>query len=531
MNKKQTGCKYKGCPHPVYTDGWCIFHLPKLTDNEKRELSTEEKVGYNKLEEKFREEFFTFIKKIEGELKVEVFNFKGFHFVEIDLSNDNILKKLGEFEFNKRVDFYGAKFIGKVNFQKICFKGITNFREASFYDNASFEDTVFNGKADFFSATFKESSFVGANFKEIVQFSLSKFNGEANFVGVTYKGKAIYEKASFNDAFFSLSSFEKEADFEEAIFKTDAHFYNVKFEKANFFKTIFNGKANFYEADFKEANFVAATFEGTTIFRGSEGSDLFKENFDFIGIYYDPLASIIFEKVNLKKASFLDTNIENFIFRDVKWCGSVPLYKWFNWLRIRKTALWDEIRDDVKIDYSKLSENYHQLVLNYDRKRDFDKALEFRIGEMEVKRNSKITSDKKFIRFFQHVFNAHALYKLLSSYGTSYWQAFIWLILFLLIFSGIFMLSGFETLTPAGTTETVVSYNISLNPSNWVSFGNCLSDLGKSILFTLSVLTLQKARFFAPLGGWSQFWLCIATIVFYSQIAITLLAIRRRFKQ
>jgi len=119
----------------------------------------------------------------------------------------------------------------------------------------------------------------------------------------------------------------------------------------------------------------------------------------------------------------------------------------------------------------------------------------------------------------------------LSHYGTNYWQAFGVLLLMLLIFSGIFMLSGFKTLTPTGDIESVVNYNISFNPSNWASFGNWLSDLGQSCLFTLSILTLQKGGFYAPAGGWSQFWLFFATIAFYAQAALLLLAIRRRFKQ
>ena len=71
-------------------------------------------------------------------------------------------------------------------------------------------------------------------------------------------------------------------------------------------------------------------------------------------------------------------------------------------------------------------------MLNYERKRDYETAESFHIGEMEMRR-------KKRGRL-----NVYSFYRLLSNYGTSYWQGFNILVLMLLLFSGIFLLTGFK---------------------------------------------------------------------------------------
>ena len=59
MNEKQTGCKYEDCPHPIYKDRCCIFHLSKLTNSEKNKLSFDELSKYEELENKCGERFWS----------------------------------------------------------------------------------------------------------------------------------------------------------------------------------------------------------------------------------------------------------------------------------------------------------------------------------------------------------------------------------------------------------------------------------------------------------------------------------------
>lgn len=531
MDNQKTNfkCKDKSCYHDVYKDKWCIFHLPKLTDKEKDNLEPYEKNEYEKLEKKFLADFFELLRKKEDDPDFDLCRFTRFHFVRIDLSMDNLQKKLGNPGFQKAIYFDDAVFYGKADFTNVAFNEGAHFFGTTFKGDAIFVGTKFKVGVNFFGTVFKTVDYSGATFDWAV------------FAGAKFTGLALFHRATFKVADFQTATFKK-ARFEGCNFKGSADFGQAKFDDSNFSGATFDGETDFNGTTLNnKTNFNGAFFGNKCAFRGLMEKRLFNGICFFRSVETGSESKIIFEKVNLSKISLIDTNLENFVFDKVDWYCTEKGYDWFKRFKPRKIALWDEYHyrkyidgkeERKKVDFSKLADNYHQLVLNYERKRDFYTALQFRIGEMEVKRKSKGTSKNKIWNWFQkNVFNAFAWYRYLSNYGTSYWQAFIWLILFLFIFSGIFMLSGFETLTAAGTTETVVSYNISLNPSNWVSFGNWLSDLGKSVLFTLSILTFQKARFFAPQGGWSQLWQFIATIAFYSQVAITLLAIRRRFKQ
>ena len=303
----------------------------------------------------------------------------------------------------------------------------------------------------------------------------------------------------------------------------------------------FQNEADFGLAKFQnEADFNWATFEGETSFEGIKGeAEGQEENLCFYGtcffneIELGEKARVIFNKVDLGRASFLDTDIKDFTFRDVTWHRPLKARP------RREKALYDEFRhlyseegkkdeSPEEVDYSKLAENYSQLVINYENKRDFISAHEFRIGEMESRRKSLGTSLSPRWRKIRRWANAYTVYRILSNYGTSYWQAMGALFLMLLAFAWLFLFSGFQPLSPEGSPLNAINYK------PWFDFSNTwqtLCDYGKSVLFTLSILTLQRSRFYVPLGGLSQLWLFLAMIMFYSQVTLLLLAIRRRFKQ
>ena len=86
-------------------------------------------------------------------------------------------------------------------------------------------------------------------------------------------------------------------------------------------------------------------------------------------------AEITFDRVNLSNARFINTDLEKIIFRDVDW--KHPDSKWK-----KRLILWDELcplEDDNEDgrDYEKIAENYRQLVINYEKKRDYDTAKFF----------------------------------------------------------------------------------------------------------------------------------------------------------
>src|SRR5918992_890930 len=90
----------------------------------------------------------------------------------------------------------------------------------------------------------------------------------------------------------------------------------------------FSGEVDFWGATFSgEAYFQGATFSGAANFRG----ETFKGECRFMEVTLDEKARVVFEKANLKQASFLDTNLEQIHFRDVEWPS-----------KGRRQVLWDE---------------------------------------------------------------------------------------------------------------------------------------------------------------------------------------------
>jgi uncharacterized protein YjbI with pentapeptide repeats len=163
--------------------------------------------------------------------------------------------------------------------------------------------------------------------------------------GVTFRGEAWFERATFSGM----------ASFEGTIFRGEADFR----------ETLFSGKAGFGEA----------TFSGKADFRG----EAFEGVCNFTRVTLDEKARVRFEKANLRQTSFLDTDLERIHFRDVKWPR-----------KGRRQVLWDEfLHKGGQSDYEKVAENYRQLVINYEAKRDFDTAEDFHIDEMEMCRKKK----------------------------------------------------------------------------------------------------------------------------------------------
>ncbi|MBN2288086.1 MAG: pentapeptide repeat-containing protein, partial [Candidatus Glassbacteria bacterium] len=361
-----------------------------------------------------------------------------------------------------------------------------------------------------------EAAFIGANFHQ-----------KADFTGVNFQKEAVFKRAKFKQkSDFKWSEFRQLADFSRAKFEQDADFSRAKFQQEVEFSMV-----TFQQ----EADFRWAKFEGRVLFEGGIDNRCFHGPLLFNGVETGEKAKVIFNKVDLGRASFTDTDIENFTFRDVHWYRPKTGKLWL----IREKALFDEFRHlhpeagnedepPEEVDYSKLAENYSQLVLNHEKKRDFLSAHEFRIGEMEARRKDIGARAGPRWRKVREWLNAYALYGFLSNYGTSYWRALLVLALMLLAFAGLFFFSGFRPLSPEGAPLAAVSYDWSLDPG---PLRQAIHDFWKAVLFALSVLTLQRGRFYVPAGELTQVWIFLAAIFFYSQVTLLLLAVRRRFKQ
>jgi hypothetical protein len=310
---------------------------------------------------------------------------------------------------------------------------------------------------------------------------------------------------------------------------SDAIFYNARFFRAHFKQTAIFSQTTFNEG----VDFLGTNFSKDAYFVGDNIHKCFEERCSFKGIKLDKDAELVFERVCLERATFLDANLERITFRDVDWHRASS--RWMT----RKQALSDEFEmlngDELnKSIYEKISENYSQLVLNYEKRRDYNSAENFHIGEMELLRKKKCIEIKSnWWRKFRGGVNAYGVYRLSSNYGTSYVQAFIVFIILILLLAALFLYSGFYINVEKSAGEVrAVEYNVLPDSEHQTgTLSQWAYDYLSAVSLSISIVTFQKERFYQPMGGVSRFLFYIALVVLTAQATLILLAIRRRFKR
>jgi hypothetical protein len=349
--------------------------------------------------------------------------------------------------------------------------------------------------------------------------------------------EAIEEE--FRQAFLKLLEDEEKNPEAEACDFHYFHFPAIDLSQRRFAKPLrlpeatFNGVAGFERATFGEnVYFWKATFNGVASFR----EETFKAECYFTSVTLGEKARVVLERVNLRQTSFLDTNLEQIHFRDVEW----P--------RKGSRHLWDEfLHKGGQPDYEKVAENYRQLVLNYEAKRDFDTAEDFHIGEMEMRRKKKgkqaegkaAKAKWRGMKTLWHCWgvirewtNGYYLYWLASNYGTSYLQGLLVLGVLIALFSGIFLFTGLKPSKEHKDSLHDINYELCLHTAcQRTSWQQKICDSARTIVFALSLLTFQKDRLYESANAWTQFWICIAVPLLAGQTALVLFAIRRRFKR
>jgi very-short-patch-repair endonuclease len=220
-----------------------------------------------------------------------------------------------------------------------------------------------------------------------VDFSKKEFKDRANFSGVIFSGAANFSEAIFL----------KGADFSDAQFTNSSglHFSNVSF--------LGDGKVNFVDTFFNKESLV-----------------------DFSSMKVERPQSIRFENVFLGRASFLNTDVSHFQFKNIQLC-QLPIKDedWFDFFSFLKRNIigvktWSEFKIQVKnflpialspepvkrlglIDevwnevanngqtrlmdseyYRQVSELYKQFRKNFQRNKDYSLTVDMRYGEYET---------------------------------------------------------------------------------------------------------------------------------------------------
>jgi uncharacterized protein YjbI with pentapeptide repeats len=524
-------CKFKlwfldeyHCHLKARRDGLCIFHLPKLNKEKKEQLSVNDLSSVRSIEDEFQLSLDELLSQHSASPESDTIDMRGFCFP--------LLNWKGK-EFTKKLDLQDASFEQEVHFDKATFHQDVNFHSATFADHANFSETIFNGEAYFGGATFNKSAwFHDTIFKGEATF-LSEFNKLAYFYGACFSQQANFLQARFKErAIFPKTKFEGKAVFLEAVFSDMANFIESIFEQeAMFSGAFFEQATTFAGASFRHnVSFRSATFSGAVYFAPYTKKCILGEC-DFRRLIIKKEAEFNFQQVNLGRSRFTDTDLEKIVFRDIEWGNTES--RW-----VKRAVLWDEVcpleEDESERNYEKIAENYRQLVLNYESKRDYDVAEAFHIGEMEMRRKKQGAYIKSpWLRWLRERLNSYWLYRLLSNYGTSYWQALTVLLALLLIFSAAFLYTGFQpNKENISATGRAIEYNVFTDSTHHnVSLGQWLSDYGEAVLFSLSIITFQRERFYEPVGWVSQLFLYLAVLTITTQGALVVLSVRRRFRR
>jgi uncharacterized protein YjbI with pentapeptide repeats len=617
---KESKCKY-WLPEQTYeaeyscnyamenpSETFCIFHAKKFTEEEKQNLSKFVISRAEVLESKFQAAFAELLESAEKQRNVFI-DLRGFKFPQVsfkskfpekadfsfsvfyydvnfsipvitlnpdDPADTNPFLMLEEgaifrnTTFKKNADFNYIEIKGDLDFQNAIFEKDALFNSIVVKEKATFSGCVFNAKSEFISSSFKELEFYNATFLQKAEFQNIKVQQSSDFDGTTFNGEANFIEASFGENAFDFDAFELKKNDQletetESLYSHSSFIGAIFNEKADFFAAVFFNRAEFQDAVFrKHTRFVSYDADTSPIEVQRFG--MFHNGCDFIRVTLPKDEKFVFFRNDLSKARFHDTNLEEIIFRDVQWAKAQTRLQ--RLLRGKSYFLWDEIRPmEGMRDYpddAKTAENYRQLVINYEGKRDYETAEYFHIGEMEMRRKrleenlfsfepipdafsepEGLDEDwhKSKLYYLNYPFylfhelrkkvNGYSIYLISSRYGTSYPQAIAILFLLTLMFPLFFLYAGFKSGKESTVEQPrIIEYNLfSDSTHQTVAFGQWINDYSEALSYTLSIITFQRERFYEPLNLQSRMLLYISVFVLTAQTAFVLLAIRRQFKR
>ncbi|MCG2710696.1 MAG: pentapeptide repeat-containing protein [Thermodesulfovibrionales bacterium] len=423
-----------------------------------------------------------------------------------DLSGTVLEGDISFDEFNEdnplpEILFYEAIFSGNAHFSRVVFSG-----------NADFSETVFNGQVGFFGTTFSKAAF----------FQRAAFSKNAVFS--KFIETTLTEETSFSKTM--LTTFSERADFSGAIFS----------KEANFFEATFSKEADFLGAIFKDVYFTKATFSRET---------------NFLGLSVD--GKIRFEGINLKKVSFLDTDLRkidliNFICpktliwrikprRDVLH-DELTLFgnikdeeeedkNFFQRLKSRfKGSLseilkqeWSGFKKDISCDKGKIKKVEilnRMLKQKYKEEHNEPEVSNWHYGEKEMYR--KVKRLRRMIPF-----TLSNLYWFSSGYGEGPIRAGVVLLLLILTIA---VLLGITGLIPSNQS---LSYEVA-GIKGWADIMD-FRNLWSLILNTLQYATFEKEPDFVPKTIYGSYLKFAARILIPLQAALFALAVRNRFRR
>jgi len=373
----------------------------------------------------------------------------------------------------------------------------TNFRGVTFAEKAFFGEASFIQEADFSGATFtQEANFGVAMFSDWTNFGKTRFIKEAIFTGAKFIQGASFVMTTFSQgAFFWGAEFTQRADFSIATFSHGADFRGATFANiASFDGAIFGRRAS---EDIDVSSSAIADFRFAKFLMPNE---------------------VIFSQANQEgheklRVRFVGCSTETVRFEDVNWHRENG-----------RMVLQDEL--DLRANLEEASRHeqiaiaYRRLINNFEKSRSYDLAEDCAIGLMEMKRLDPAKflfagrlgpcyEKWPWLRWVGEHVSVTNLYRLASNYGSSYVRAFGVLALLLLAFALLFTLSG-----------------VSPNPSR---NAGALAPAG--LIHAVEVVTFQSPTRYVAGNGLGWMLEQVERLLVAAQVALFLLALRRRFRR
>lgn len=337
---------------------------------------------------------------------------------------------------------------------------------------------------------------------------LDQTDGPYDFSGFVFTQDTNFAYAEFRvgDAYFYDATFCGNASFEGASFCGDAYFVRAKFRQAlSLEETLFGGVADFRETRFDQP--ARVLFRGINAPEGRGG-------------------------LRLRLTNCL---VDGVRFEDVRW------YKRKHRLVLQDECDVNDIRDPT---HELVADAYRRMVNNFERVRQYQLAEECIIGEMEMRRCNprhfilagRLVSERfyerhRWARWLGQNISVLNLYRLLSSYGSSYFRAFGCLAGFaLLFFPCLFGLFGLRRTDLPLTTSPTISWQASLNEEGR-PYDELWQTYKTALLATLETATLQRNPYVIPATGAGRGVAVGVVLVMPGQLALLLFALRRRFRR
>ena len=387
-------------------------------------------------------------------------------------------------------------------FDQVTFTAEAKFLYTDFANNVYFNQTTFMVTGVFTECVFQRKATLNG----------TKFIKGANFTGTKFTGKAV-----LNNSTFGKMNSDESALFRKAIFTSDASFLKTKF---------------LGEADFRDVVFAAGGwFRYIEFASRTEG----KPSAVFARAFFADPRRIIFDGGDLSRVSLHGCDVSQIRFStSVKW-GKEGIHGKRGGVVVEEALLLEREKPrlvETGLDHNAVAHIYQQLKKSYDDRLDYWTANKFHYGEMEMLRLAGPAEAKGLLKLWGRLspqIGLVAWYRYASDYGNSYIKPILWLLATLVLFAGLYPLTGLKY-SGQNCRETYTStWSAVKTPKEKLQAE--LSLVGRSLLAAVDVAGFQKSPEYVPAYPWGRVLGIAETVLTSTLFALFLLAIRRQFRR